>query len=78
MADTKEGYLIDYVSGQPLKATPEEVQAVQPFVKKLVEDYGYPFANIQTRPQWHVKVRPSDLKKEYPVDIVVFIDNNHI
>lgn len=34
MADIKEGYLIDYVSGQPLKATPEEVQAVQPFVKK--------------------------------------------
>ena len=43
-----------------------------------MEDYGYPFANIQTRPQWHVKVRPSDLKKEYPVDIAVFIDNNHI
>ena len=69
MEQVKEGYLIDCISGQTLKATPEEVQAVQPFAKKLMEDYGYPVAHIQTRPQWHVKVRPSDVKKEYPVDI---------
>ena len=65
MEQVKEGYLIDCISGQTLKATPEEVQAVQPFAKKLMEDYGYPVAHIQTRPQWHVKVRPSDVKKEY-------------
>ena len=67
MEQVKEGYLIDCISGKTLKATPEEVQAVQPFAKKLMEDYGYPIAHIQTRPQWHVKVRPSDVKKEYPV-----------
>lgn len=78
MEQVKEGYLIDCISGQTLKATPEEVQAVQPFAKKLMEDYGYPVAHIQTRPQWHVKVRPSDVKKEYPVDIAVFSDNKSI
>lgn len=77
MEQAKEGYLIDFISGQELKATPEEVQAVQPFAKKLCEDYGYPKACIQTRPQWHVKVRPSDVKKEYPVDIAVFSSETH-
>lgn len=71
----KEGYIIDYISGEPVKATPEEVEATQVFSRVLVEDYGYPKNNIQTRPQFHVKVRPSDVKKEYPVDIAVFTDD---
>lgn len=77
MEQAREGYLIDCISRQELKATPEEVQAVQPFARKLIEDYGYPISHIQTRPQWHVKVRPSDVKKEYPVDIAVFSKNAH-
>ena len=64
--------LIDYISGQEIKATPEEVDAVQIFSKQLVEDYGYSKEQIQTRPQFRVKVRPSDTKKEYPIDIAVF------
>ena len=71
----KEGYIIDYISGQQVKASPEEVQATQVFSKILVEDYGYPKEKIQTRPQFHVKVRPSDVAKEYPVDIAVFSDS---
>lgn len=43
----------------------------------LVDDYGYPKDVIQTRPQWRVKARPSDTKKEYPVDIAVFSDASH-
>jgi len=70
--ETREGYLIDFISGQEIKATPEEVEAVQVFAKQLVEDYNYPKEHIQTRPQFRVKVRPSDTKKEYPVDIAVF------
>lgn len=70
----KEGYIFDYISGQQVKASPEEIEATQVFSKVLVEDYGYPKDNIQTRPQFHVKVRPSDVKKEYPVDIAVFTD----
>lgn len=48
------------------------MDAVQVFSKILVEDYGYPKEYIQTRPQFRVKARPSDTKKEYPVDIAVF------
>ena len=70
----KEGYIIDYISGTQVKASPEELEATQVFSRILVEDYGYPKTQIQTRPQFHVKVRPSDTKKEYPVDIAVFSD----
>jgi len=68
----KEGYLIDYISGKEVVATREEIEAVQVFSRQLVEDYDYPKNHIQTRPQYRVKVRPSDTRKEYPVDIAVF------
>ncbi|MBI4645871.1 MAG: type I restriction enzyme HsdR N-terminal domain-containing protein [Bacteroidia bacterium] len=68
--------IIDYISGVELNATPEEVEAVQVFSRQLVEDYGYKKEQIQTRPQFRVKVRPSDTKKEYPIDIAVFKDKN--
>jgi type I restriction enzyme M protein len=68
--------IIDYISGVELVATPEEVEAVQVFSKQLVEDYGYKKEQIQTRPQFRVKSRPSDTKKEYPVDIAVFKNKN--
>jgi type I restriction enzyme M protein len=55
-----------------VRATPEEVDAVQVFARRLVEDSGYPKSRIQTRPQFHVRRRPSDEKKSYPVDIAVF------
>ena len=75
--DIKEGYIEDYISGIPVRATPEEVEAVQVFSKMLVDDYGYPKELIRTRPQWRVKARPSDTKKEYPIDIAVFCENEH-
>lgn len=64
--------IIDYISGVEVPATPEEIEATQVFSKLLIEDYGYPKNYIQTRPQFRVKARPSDTKKEYPVDIAVF------
>ncbi len=73
---TKEGYIIDFVSGQEVKATPEEIEAVQVFARQLVEDYKYPKEHIRTRPQYRVKQRPSG-GKEFPVDIAVFLSNNH-
>ena len=73
----KEGYIEDFISGVQVRATPEEVQAVQLFSKILVEDYGYPKEHLQTRPQWRVKARPSDTKKEYPIDIAVFSEADH-
>ncbi len=71
----KERHIVDYISSKKIKATPEEIEAVQVFSKILVEDYKYPKKNIKTRPQHRVKVRPSDTKKEYPVDIAIFSDN---
>lgn len=64
--------IIDYISGIEVAYKPEEEQAVQPFAKSLVEDYGYSKDCISTHPQFRVKARPSDTKKEYPVDIAVF------
>jgi len=74
MVSTSENKIIDYISGIEVIATPEEVEAVQVFSRQLVEDYGYQKEQIQTRPQFRVKVRPSDTKKEYPVDIAIFKD----
>jgi type I restriction enzyme M protein len=73
----KTGYVRDYTTNTWVKATPEEIEAVQIFVKQLVEDYNYPKAHIQTRPQYRVKQRPSG-GKEFPVDIAIFSSNNHI
>lgn len=73
----KKGYIGDFISGQEVKATPEEIDAVQVFSRQLVEDYNYPREHIQTRPQYHVKQRPSG-GKNFPVDIAVFTSKNHI
>lgn len=72
--EVKPGFLRDYVSGVEVKASPEEVEAVQIFAHRLVEDYGYPKSRLQTRPQYRVRKRPSDEAKAYPVDIAVFKD----
>jgi len=73
----KVEYIQDFISDKPVKATPEEIEAVQVFSKQLLEDYNYPKTHIQTRPQYRVKQRPSG-GKDFPVDIVVFTSNNHI
>ena len=66
------GFVSDYVTGTQVRATAEELDAVQVFARRLVEDYGYAKSQIQTRPQYRVRVRPSDEDKSYPVDIAVF------
>jgi type I restriction enzyme M protein len=71
--------ITDYISGVQIKATPEEIEATQVFSKMLVEEYGYPKENIQTRPQYHVRRTPSDeTKREFPVDIAVFCGNSRV
>lgn len=77
--DLAPGYVRDYISGQPVRATPEEVEAVQVFVKRLVEDLGYPKELITTRPQFRVRARPSGQRSRgYPVDIAVFSDERQL
>lgn len=70
--ELQPGYITDYISGTPIRGTPEELEAVQVFAKRLVEDYEYSKEQIQTRPQHRIRKRPSDEKKSYPVDIAVF------
>jgi len=77
-AELKEGYIEDYISGIPVRASAEEIDAVQVFARRLVDDYGYSKDQIQTRPQFRVRKRPSDEEKAYPVDIAVFKTNRKI
>jgi len=72
MTKISENKIVDYISGIEVNSTPEELDATQVFARQLVEDYGYKKEQIQTRPQFRVKIRPSDTKKEYSVDIAVF------
>jgi len=66
--------VIDYITGKPVKADyKEHREAVNVFAKMLVEELGYSKEQIQTVPQFRVKVSPSGEEK-YPVDIVVFKD----
>ncbi|HUU29838.1 MAG TPA: N-6 DNA methylase, partial [archaeon] len=76
--ELKPGYIRDYISGKVVKATPEELQAVQVFARRLVEDYGYSKSQLQTHPQFRVRKRPSDEEKSYPVDIAVFRSSEKI
>ena len=69
---SRDTHIEDYITGQKIRATHEEVEAVQVLARALVEDYGYSKAQIRTRPQWRVKVGPSNQRKSYPVDIAVF------
>ena len=77
VSDLQTGYIRDFISGTGVRATPEEVEAVQVFARRLVEDFGYPKDHIVTRPQYRVRQRPSELKKSYPVDIAVFTSPRH-
>jgi len=71
--EPKDGYILDFISGQEIKATPEEIEATQVFSKRLINEYEFKIEDIQTRPQYHVRKSPSDeAKKEYPADIGVF------
>ena len=48
--DSRDGFVRDYVSREWVRATPEEVEAVQVLARRLVEDYGYSEDQIQTHP----------------------------
>lgn len=76
MANIKSNTLVDYISGTIVNSTPEEIDAIQVFSKQLVEDYGYSKQQIQTRPQYRVRTCPSDTTKKYPLDIIVFSNND--
>ena len=73
--DSEEGKretITDFITDKPVAATPEEINAVQPFARRLVEDFGYSKQEIISHPQYRVRRRPSDESKSYPVDLAVF------
>jgi type I restriction enzyme M protein len=73
VTEAPAGYVLDFITGEKVRGTAEEIEAVQVFAKRLVEDFGYPKAVITTRPQFRVRPRPSSENKSgYPVDIAVF------
>ncbi|MCQ2261569.1 MAG: N-6 DNA methylase [Bacteroidales bacterium] len=76
MAEEQKQLKEGYISGEHVKASPEEVEATQVFSKILVEDYQYGKEYIITRPQHRIKKSPSD-KQGYPLDITVFEDEKH-
>ena len=72
VATAPSGTLIDYITGEPVRATPEERDAVQVMLRRLVDDFDYPKSHIQSHPQHRVRKSPSDASGSYPVDIAVF------
>ncbi|MFW6046817.1 MAG: N-6 DNA methylase [Candidatus Woesearchaeota archaeon] len=72
LSNDKKKYIVDYISGEKVRNTPEETEAVQVLAKQLVENFNYDKEQIQTHPQYRVKASPSDTSKKYPVDIAVF------
>lgn len=72
VSELKDGYIIDFISGLPVKNTPEQADALQVISQRLVDEYHYDKRQIQTQPQFRVRKRPSDESKSYPVDIAVF------
>ena len=74
--ETKEGYVRDYITNQIVKSgVLEHKEAVNVFTQRLVEELDYSKKQIQTIPQFRVKISPSGQEK-YPVDIIVFRDEN--
>jgi len=72
---TEKKGIKDYITGFLVKAgIKEHEEAVNVFSRRLVEDLGYQKTQIQTIPQFRVKVSPSGQEK-YPVDITVFNDD---
>lgn len=70
--DEERATIRDFISGLEVEATPEEVEAVQVFARRLVEDYGYDKSQIQTHPQFSIRRSPSDEARSVPLDIGAF------
>ena len=55
--EPKDGYIFDFISGQEIKATPEEIEATQVFAKRLIDEYEFKKEDIQTGSEGS-RVRP--------------------
>jgi len=71
-APAKQGYIIDFITGKHLKLTAEE-RVRQQFEHILVEEYGYPKAEMDIE----FKIQRGAAKGKEKADIVVFNDASH-
>jgi type I restriction enzyme M protein len=72
--ETKEEKIFDYITETEVKTGKREQLVINDFSEQLVKEWKYSKKQIQTRPQFRVKISPSG-KEKYPVDIVVFKSN---
>jgi type I restriction enzyme M protein len=70
--EPKPPLIEDFITGRPLRATPEEKNR-QIFARKLVKEYNYSPKQIQTVPEFYIR---KGRQKIGPADIVVFYDEN--
>ncbi len=75
LIEPPEGSIIDYISKSVIKARPEELEAVQPFSRFLVEELGYSVKQIQTHPQFQLKKGSQTIGR---LDIAVFEDEKKL
>ena len=61
--ESKFNHIVDFISGEGIKAMLEEVEALQVYARRLFEDYGYERSQGQTHPQFPVCMHPSDEEK---------------
>lgn len=65
--------IVDALSGRPVVAGPEEVDATQPLIFHLVQRLGWKPGQMMSRPQWRVPRTPSaDRTAGFPVDLAIF------
>jgi len=69
--ELKKERIYDYITGNEVRSGKKEQLVVNEFSKQLVEELKYSKDQIQTRPQFRVRISPSG-KEHYPVDIAVF------
>ncbi|MGQ3413105.1 restriction endonuclease subunit M [Natrinema sp. LN54] len=70
--EEKEGYVRCYLTDELVEATPEEVEARQVFLKRLIEEYDYPKDHIEK--EFTIK---KGSKTIGPADIAVFHGDDH-
>lgn len=70
--EEKEGYVRCYLTDELVEATPEEVEARQVFLKKVVEEYEYPKSHIEK--EFQIQKGSQTIG---PTDIAVFHGENH-
>lgn len=69
--------LIDFLTGKEIRANKEEVESVQPLLRKLVNQLGYDKKRIRATASPHRLKQSPGSSITYPLDIAIFKDEKH-